>query len=104
NVDPPDHTRLRALVQNAFTPRLVEQMRDRIQGLTSELLDKVQSKGQMDLIRDYALPLPTMIIAEILGIPGKDRHAFHRWSVAIMSAASSSWGLLKAVPNALGLL
>jgi cytochrome P450 len=97
--DPPDHTRLRALVHMAFTPRLVEQMRDRVQALTDQLFDKVRQRGRMDLIRDYALPLPTTIIAEMMGVPVADRHQFHRWSKAIISAAESTWALLKAVPN-----
>src|SRR5262249_47937160 len=102
--DPPDHTRLRTLVNKAFTPRLVEQMRERIQRLTDDLLDAVQGRGRMDLIRDYALPLPTTIISERLGVPAGDRHQFHRWSNAVMSAAHSTWGLAKAVPNALLLM
>src|SRR5438445_3529679 len=99
DLDPPDHTRLRALVQKAFRPRLIEQMGERIEGLTEELLDKVQERGYMDLIRDYALPVPTTIIAEMLGVPVKDRHKFHRWSKSVISAGSSTWRLLKAVPN-----
>jgi cytochrome P450 len=102
--DPPDHTRLRALVQKAFTPRMTEQMRDRIQSLTNDLLDAVQARGHMDLIRDYALPLPTTVIAEILGVPAEDRHRFHRWSNALVSAATSTWGLLMAIPNAWALM
>ena len=69
DVDPPDHTRLRGLVHKAFTPRLIEDLRDRVQSLTDELLDAVQGEGRMDLIRDYAMPLPTTIIAEMLGVP-----------------------------------
>jgi cytochrome P450 PksS len=103
-LDPPDHPRLRALVHKVFTPRLIEQMRGRVQGLTDELLDKVQDRGRMDLIRDYALPIPTTIIAEMLGVPAGDRHEFHRWSNAIMSAAASTRGLLKAIPNAWALM
>ena len=99
DLDPPDHTRLRALVYKAFTARLIEQMRERIQRLTDEFLDHVQDRGRMDLIRDYALPVPTTIIAEMLGVPVEDRHRFHRWSNALVSAASSTWGLVKAVPN-----
>jgi cytochrome P450 PksS len=99
-VDPPDHTRLRALVHKAFTPRLIEQMRPRVQRLTDELLDRVQGRTHMDLIRDYALPLPTTIIAEMLGVPVADRHHFHRWSKAVITAASSTAGLVKAIPNA----
>jgi cytochrome P450 len=79
STDAPHHTRLRALVSKAFTPRLVEQMRDRIQTLTDQLLDPVQARGRLDLIRDFALPLPSIVIAEMLGVPAADRHAFHRW-------------------------
>jgi cytochrome P450 PksS len=67
DLDPPDHTRLRGLVHKAFTPRLIENLRERVQTLTDELLNAVQGKGHMDLIRDYAIPLPTTIIAEMLG-------------------------------------
>jgi hypothetical protein len=63
DLDPPDHTRLRALVQKAFTPRVVEQVRERIRKLTEDLLDRAMERGRMDLVRDYALPLPTTIIA-----------------------------------------
>jgi len=98
NVDPPDHTRLRALVVKAFTPRLIEQMRERVQALTDELLDRVQARRRMDLIRDYALPLPATIIAEMLGVPVEDRHKFHRWSNSMMTI-SSNWRMLKALLN-----
>jgi cytochrome P450 PksS len=100
--DPPDQTRLRALVSKAFTPRLIEQMRGRIQRLADELLDHVQERGRMDLIRDYALPIPTTIIAEMLGVPVEDRHQFHLWSQRLF--VSSSWDLLRAIPSALALL
>jgi cytochrome P450 PksS len=101
STDAPDHTRLRALVSQAFTPRLVEQMRDRIQALTDQLLDPIQAQGRFDLIRDFALPLPSIVIAELLGVPAADRHAFHRWSNALMSASHSTGHLLYAVPNVL---
>jgi cytochrome P450 PksS len=104
DVDPPDHTRLRALVSKAFTPRLVDSMRERIQTLTDELLDKVQKQGSMDLIHDFALPLPATIIAEILGVPVKDHHKFHRWSKALIDAGASTWRMILAVPNALALM
>ena len=90
DLDPPDHTRLRALVYKAFTPRLVEDMRGRIEALTDSLLESVQARGQMDLIRDYALPLPSTIIAEMLGVPADDLHRFHRWSTTMLSATASS--------------
>jgi cytochrome P450 len=103
NRDPPDHTRLRALVGKAFTPRLVEHMRERVQALTEELLDHVQDRGRMDLIHDYALPLPATIIAEMLGVPAEDRHKFHRWSNAMMSV-TSNWGMVNALLNVLAFM
>jgi cytochrome P450 len=99
DLDPPDHTRLRGLVHKAFSPRLIDNMRERIQRLTNELLDHVEHRGRMDLIRDYALPLPSTIIAEMLGVPTRDRHKFHRWSSTIVSTVPSRWGLLTAIPS-----
>lgn len=103
-VDAPDHTRLRGLVHKAFTPRLIENMRHRIQSISNELLDAAQKRGQMDLIRDFALPLPVTIIAEMLGVPSQDRHKFQRWSNAIVSSTASKWGMLIFVPNMLTFL
>jgi cytochrome P450 PksS len=87
DVDEPDHTRLRALVRKAFTPRLIEQLRGRIQALCDDLLDAVQSKGSIELISDYALPLPATVIADLLGVPAEDRRKFHRWSSKIVSVS-----------------
>ncbi len=101
NRDPPDHTRLRGLVQQAFSPRLVEGMRGRVETLADELLDRVKRRGRMDLIADYALPIPTTIIAEMLGVPVGDRHRIHRWSSTMLSADASRFGLLWAMPSAL---
>jgi cytochrome P450 len=88
DLDSPDHTRLRTLVHKAFTPSLVARMRARIQSLADELLTQVMHKGECDLIRDYALPLPMTIITEILGVPTSDRHKFHKWSKAVVSLSS----------------
>jgi cytochrome P450 len=104
DLDVPDHTRLRGLVHKAFTPRLVERMSERVQAVTDGLLDAARSRGRMDLIRDYALPLPTTIIAEMLGVPAADRHRFHRWSSAIVSANASGWGMVKAIPGVMAFL
>ena len=104
DLDTPDHTRLRALVHKAFTPRLIEQMQERIQKLADELLDAVQRQGRMDLIHDYALPIPTTIIAQMLGVPVQDRHKFHRWSNTIVSSNPSGWGMLKAIPDAMAFM
>ncbi len=104
DVDPPDHTRLRGLVHKAFTPRLVENLRGRIHSLTDELLNAVEHTGRIDLIRDYALPLPTTIIAEMLGVPVQDRHRFHRWSSLILAATPSPWGMIRAIPSVMSFL
>jgi cytochrome P450 PksS len=104
DLDPPDHTRLRSLVHRAFTPRLVEQMRGRIQSLAEELISATLGRGSMDLIRDYALPIPTTVIAEMLGVPEGDRRRFHRWSRSIVSASPSGWGMLRAIPSAMAFL
>ena len=88
----------------AFTPRLVEKMRERIERLTDELLGAVQARGRMDLIHDYALPIPTTIIAEMLGVPVRDRHKFHRWTSSIISTVPSRWGILKAIPSLIAFL
>ncbi|HEY1375745.1 MAG TPA: cytochrome P450 [Gemmataceae bacterium] len=103
-LDPPDHTRLRGLVNVAFTPRLVEQMRGRVQELADDLLDAAARRGTADLVRDFALPLPTTVIAEVLGVPAADREKFHRWSTALVAASASNWALLRAVPGAWALM
>ena len=98
DLDAPDHTRLRALVHKAFTPRLVERMRERVQALADELLEGVARRGEMDLIADYALPLPMTIITEILGVPTADRHKFHKWSQAVVSLSSPN-PTLRVIPS-----
>jgi len=79
-LDAPDHTRLRKLVVKAFTPRVVERLRGRVEVLVDELLDAVEARGEMDLIRDFASPLPVIVIAEMLGIPTEDRGDLKVWS------------------------
>jgi cytochrome P450 PksS len=96
--DPPDHTRLRTLVHKAFTPRVVERMHERIAGVAMSLLDQMKPGETVDLIERYALPIPTTIIAEILGVPARDRGRFHRWSSAIVSINMSAWSILRAIP------
>jgi len=85
SADPPDHTRLRGLVRKAFSPRLVERLRPRIQQIADELLDAVVPAGKMDLIDDYASPLPIMVIAELLGVPPADCARFRAWSNAFVA-------------------
>ena len=102
DLDPPDHTRLRSLVHKAFTPGLVEQIRSRTQSVADELLERALSVGEMDLIRDFALPLPMTIITEILGVPAKDHDKFHSWSQAVVSLSSPNPTLrvmLRVIPG-----
>ena len=89
DLDSPDHTRLRALVHKAFTPRLIEQMRDQIQALTDELLDGAEARGSMDVIADFALPLPLTMIGRILGVPAQDNQKFHRWTTTLISGGTN---------------
>jgi pimeloyl-[acyl-carrier protein] synthase len=84
--DPPVHTRLRALVSQAFTPRTIDRLRPHIAGIAEHLLDQVEDKGQMDLIRDFAFPLPIIVIAELLGVPPEDRDRFKAWSTTMTAA------------------
>jgi len=100
DVDEPDHRRLRTLVSKAFTPRLVERLRGRIEAICQELLDAMERKGRAELVRDYALPLPATVIAELLGIPAGDHRKFHRWSNRIVSI-SSGRDVWRALPAAL---
>ncbi len=83
--DPPDHTRFRGLVNKAFTPRVVDAMRPRMQEIVNELLDAVQQAGKMDAIRDLAIPLPVTVLAEILGVPKSDIPLFKRWADHIIA-------------------
>jgi cytochrome P450 len=82
--DPPDHTRLRSLVNRAFTPRVIEGMRLRIRGLVDGLLDRVQAQGRMDVIADLAYPLPVTVICEMLGVPAGDHEQIKEWSADIV--------------------
>ena len=81
--DPPDHTRLRALVSRAFTPRVVEAMRPHIQEIVDGLLDRVEGTRGMDVIEDLAYPLPVTVICEMLGVPTADQDVFKQWSADI---------------------
>jgi cytochrome P450 len=79
-LDPPDHTRLRALASAAFTPRIVERLRSHIQEIMDGLLDAVASKGRMDVIADFASPAPAIVTAEMLGVPVADHEQLKDWS------------------------
>ncbi|HZS08691.1 MAG TPA: cytochrome P450 [Blastocatellia bacterium] len=83
--DPPRHTKLRGLVMRAFTPRVVANLEPRIRELSRELLNQTVERGEMDLAADFSVPLPMMVIAEMLGVPVADRLLFKRWSDAILN-------------------
>jgi len=83
DMEPPQHTRVRRLVSKAFTPRMVEALRPKVQAITKGLLDAVQQAGEFDLIADVAEPLPVTVIAEMLGVPEADRHLLRPWSSEI---------------------
>jgi pimeloyl-[acyl-carrier protein] synthase len=79
-VDPPDHTRLRTLVNKAFTPAAVERLRPRVEELVAGLLDRAAGAGAMDVVEELAYPLPVTVICELFGVPEADRDRFRAWS------------------------
>lgn len=79
-LDPPDHTRLRGLVNKAFTPKVVEGLKPRIQAIVDELLSSALERGQIDVMEDYAYPLPVAIICDMLGVPVEDNVRFREWT------------------------
>jgi cytochrome P450 len=89
NSDPPDHERLRKLVNKAFTARRVEQLRPRISAITTELLDDMSTRQEVDLLASLAFPLPITVICELLGVPVADRDEFRAWSATIVSSTVS---------------
>lgn len=100
NLDPPDHTQLRALVNKAFTAQVVVQMEERIQRVADELLDAVHHRKEMDLIEEFAFPLPIIVIAELLGIPPRDRRRFRNWSNAFVTPSANLQRSMKKMKKA----
>jgi cytochrome P450 len=85
NTDPPEHTKMRNLVNRAFTPRMVLDMEPRIREITRGLLDRAMPAGEMDLVEDLAIPLPVTVIAELLGVDPARREEFKRWSDSMIT-------------------
>jgi pimeloyl-[acyl-carrier protein] synthase len=83
--DPPVHTRIRGLVSRAFTNRVVESLRPKVQSMVDDLLDRVVDAGHADVVRCLALPLPATVIAEMLGVPSDDQARFVEWSDAALA-------------------
>src|SRR5262245_22069587 len=95
--DDPDHRRLRRLVEQAFSRHSVENMRGRIGVLCDGLLDRLAGRETVDLLQEWARPLPVAVICELLGLPDEDRPKFTRWTNALASMMSV-FGLLRALP------
>jgi cytochrome P450 len=85
NSDPPDHGRLRRLVNKAFTARHVERLRPRIAAITAGLLDDIPARSEVDLLASFAFPLPITVICELLGVPASERDDFRSWSTTVVS-------------------
>ncbi|MFP8881631.1 MAG: cytochrome P450 [Myxococcota bacterium] len=94
--DPPEHSRLRGLVNVAFTPRIIRQREARIRQIADELVESAIQEGSVDLVEALTYPLPTMVIAEIIGIPPEDRAQFKQWSDEII--ATVGHGLIGQPP------
>jgi cytochrome P450 len=88
--DPPDHTRLRRLISNAFTVRRIEALRPRAQRLANELLDRMEPFKIVDLVETYSHPFATTIMCEILGVSDINREGFRTWATAILTAPDSA--------------
>src|SRR5277367_2021601 len=80
NMDPPLHTRYRRLVNKGFTPRMINQLHERIHAATDDIIDNVIETGSADFVTDIAAELPLVVIAELLGVPNEDRHRMFEWS------------------------
>ncbi|MFE3541849.1 cytochrome P450 [Nocardia sp. NPDC059177] len=102
-LDPPEHTRMRKPVASAFTPRAIGRLRDRVEVVTTELLDAMPSNGSVDLITDFAARVPIAIIAEMLGFPAADRELFLEWGdkVTPLLDIGTPWKSFKAAMAAI---
>ncbi|HFJ9508572.1 TPA: cytochrome P450 [Bacillus pacificus] len=85
NSDPPNHSRLRSLVQKALTPKMIAQLDGRIQRIADDLISDIERKGTLNLVDDYSFPLPIIVISEMLGIPKEDQAKFRIWSHAVIA-------------------
>lgn len=99
-MDPPRHTQLRALATHAFTPKAVADLEPRIRDIVNGLLDQMLEKDDIDFVRDFAVPFPVMVIAEMLGIPVEDRPHFKRWSDIILQGVERlTQGFMEELPE-----
>lgn len=91
-LDPPAHTRLRKLLTHAFRPRSVDRLRARVETLVDDLLDRVEEKGELEVIADLALPVPSTVICEMMGVPVADRDRFTQWTAAATHLLAGALG------------
>ena len=99
NMDPPLHTRYRRLVNKGFTPRMVNQLHDRIDAAADEIIDSVIEKGSADFVTDIAAELPLVVIAELLGVPNEDRHRMFDWSNRMIGSEDPEYQTDESVPQ-----
>jgi len=83
-LDPPEHTRLRGLVNKAFTARVVESLRPRVQEIVGGILDEVADRGSLDIVADLAYPIPVTVICDLFGVPQDDRKQVREWSLDLI--------------------
>ncbi|HYC23002.1 MAG TPA: cytochrome P450 [Candidatus Bathyarchaeia archaeon] len=96
NMDPPAHTKLRALINKGFTPRMVERLRERIAELAAQIVDRVAGRGECDFVADVAGELPSYVIAELTGIPLEDGRELYRLTERMHTAADTPEAQLSA--------
>ena len=99
NMDPPLHTRYRRLVNKGFTPRMVNQLHDRINAAADDIIDSVIEKGSADFVTDIAAELPLVVIAELLGVPNEDRHRMFNWSNRMIGSEDPEYQTDESVPQ-----
>jgi pimeloyl-[acyl-carrier protein] synthase len=92
DLDPPDHTRIRNLVAKPFTPRAISSLRPSIEKLVISLLDKVKDKGHMDIVSEFASPIPAIVIATMLGVPVSDVDKFRDWTTDLVRSFDATQG------------
>jgi cholest-4-en-3-one 26-monooxygenase len=103
SMDDPDHTRQRRLINKGFTPRTVRQLSDHMRQLTNEIIDEIAARGECDFVEDFAIHLPLIIIAELMGLDPDQRLQLYRWSDAMMAGDGAEDGaVLHAAAEAFG--
>jgi cholest-4-en-3-one 26-monooxygenase len=99
NMDPPLHTRYRRLVNKGFTPRMVNQLHDRINAAADGIIDSVIETGSADFVTDIAAELPLVVIAELLGVPHEDRHRMFDWSNRMIGNQDPEYQTAESAPE-----